>query len=82
MKDGREAVPAPAGTLIARAGFALWGEHWQGEMARVLGIHRDTVQDWRQGRRQPNPGVWRDLRRIAVDRQRDIAGVLAELPPA
>jgi hypothetical protein len=60
-----------SGAVIALVGPALWGERWQSEMARALGVNKDTVQDWRQGRSEPKPGVWFDLKDI-VEQRRDL----------
>ena len=38
--------------------------------------HKDTVQDWRQGRMNPRPGVWDELREIAKQRIAEIEAVL------
>ena len=66
-------------SLIIRIGMALWGESWQAPMARALGIHRDTVQDWRQGRSAPRRGVYGDLLRLAVERQAELDDLVEQL---
>ena len=65
--------------LIIRTGEALWGDRWQTQMAGALGVHKDTVQDWRQGKAQPRPGVYIDLLRVALERAADLDGVIDEL---
>ena len=65
--------------LIVRTGEALWGKRWQAEMARALGVSRDTVQDWRQGRTEPRPGVYIDLLRLATERAADLDMVIEEI---
>lgn len=68
--------------LIIQTGEALWGERWQAEMARALGVHRDTVQDWRQGRAAPRPGVYVDLLRLAQARATAIGALMEPLRQA
>lgn len=65
--------------LITRAGKALYGDNWQAQMGRELGVHKDTVQDWRQGRSNPRPGVYVDLLRIAVERQAALDEIIEDL---
>lgn len=62
--------------LIVTVGEALWGDRWQAQMARALGVSVDTVQDWRQGRYSPRPGVWADLREIAQRRSNAVTAAL------
>ena len=71
----------PDNGLIIRAGRALYGERWQSEMAEALAVHRDTVQDWRQGRTAPRPGIYVDLLRIAVERRARVDDIIKELNP-
>lgn len=47
----------------------------QAELGRRVGVHKDTVQDWVQGRFQPRPGVYADLRKV-LEAQRDELGRL------
>lgn len=68
-----------ADNLITRAGVALWGERWQADMAREIDVHKDTVQDWRQNRSKPRPGVYMDLLRVAVERQAELDEIVEEL---
>lgn len=65
--------------LIVRIGQALWGERWQADMADALAVSRNTVQDWRQGRFQPRPGVYMELFRIAHERQALLDDLIEEL---
>lgn len=65
--------------LITEIGEALWGDRWQSDMARALGVHKDTVQDWRQERAEPRPGVFIDLSRIVDERIDRLGGLRSQL---
>ena len=67
------------GNIIIAVGEALWGERWQSEMARALGVSRDTVQDWRQCRKSPRPGVYAELLKLAQSRQGDVSKAIEAL---
>lgn len=69
MVNTRQIGP-DSSAIIALVGPALWGDRWQSEMARALGVNKDTVQDWRQGRSEPKPGVWFDLKEIVEQRRK------------
>lgn len=70
---------SPDQVLIITVGQALWGDRWQRQMARALDVAYDTVQDWRQGRYSPRPGIWADLRAIAQRRSDALLAVLEAL---
>lgn len=68
---------------VKAAGRALWGEHgWQRAMSEALGVAKDTVQDWRQGRYAPHPNKLERLAQMAVARRRELRAVEAMLRAA
>jgi nitrogen regulatory protein P-II 2 len=58
--------------LITAVGAALWGERWKSEMARALGVSRDSVQDWTTGRMRPRLGVYAELLAIVKSRRGEL----------
>lgn len=67
---------------IVRMGRALWGERWQAPMAAALGVNKDTVQDWRQGRSRARPGVLTALLQVAVARRSELDQAIAAIEAA
>lgn len=51
----------------------------QPEMARRIGVHKHTVQDWLQGRQRPRPGVYVDLHRELIQMQQQIDVLLDKI---
>lgn len=50
-----------ADNTFTRVGEALWGSAWMPAAAEFLQVRRDTVQDYKQGRREPSPAQWDQL---------------------
>jgi hypothetical protein len=48
-------------SLISRIGVALWGDRWLSPLARAVRVDERTVRAWARGRRDPPPGVLREL---------------------
>lgn len=74
-----ETVTAAAeeeGNTFTRVGEALWGKAWMDPMAQALQVRRDTVQDYKQGRRQPAPAQW-DLLNEIINKRRVLLRALA-----
>lgn len=63
---------------LAKAGQALYGERWQTDLARDLGLSDGRrVRQWMAGERPIPPGIWADL--AALLRQRGLSAIsLAE----
>lgn len=49
---------AETDNLIRMAGEAMFGNQWKAPLSREIGVSRDSVQDWDQGRMSPRPGVY------------------------
>ena len=64
-------------TLFGQLGRALFGSHWQSDLARTVNVNLRTVRRWGAGQEEPPPGVWRELEDIAVKRSAELA-LLAE----
>ena len=65
--------------LIRDAGLAMYGEQWKTPLALEIGVSRDSVQDWVQGRMSPRPGVYLDVLAAAQKRAVDLSAVIDQL---
>jgi hypothetical protein len=61
-RDKRETVAEPEQfSLFARLGRALFGSHWQSELARTIDVNLRTVRRWGTGQEEPPAGVRHEL---------------------
>jgi hypothetical protein len=63
-------------TLFGQIGRALFGSHWQSDLARTLDVNPRTVRRWGAGQEEPPPRVWRELEDIAVERGAELERLL------
>jgi transposase-like protein len=68
--------------LLVESGEALYGERWQSELARDLGVADRTVRRWVAGATPVPPGVFADLLRMVVERQATLDDLVRRLPEA
>lgn len=70
----------PQDHLIA-AGRALFGERWQTDVARALGVDSRRVRQWMAGERPIPAGVWPDLAGLVRQRQMTLKALLDSSEP-
>lgn len=58
--------------LISDIGRSLWGDRWQTDMARAIGVSDRTVRRWVDGSAEPAVGVYIDLLRLVIERASDL----------
>lgn len=66
---------------IELAGRALYGDRWQAPIARDLGVSTTAVQDWKNGKSTPRPGVFRDLLPLLQRRMDDVRAAIEAVQP-
>lgn len=64
---------------LERAGRLLYGERWQTDLARALGVGDRRVREWVAGDRRPSAGVWADIAVLLRQRQAEGQALLADL---
>lgn len=65
--------------LIQQVGQALYGDRWQTDMARALGVSDRTVRRWVAGVDEPRPGVYADLYRLVLERAAELDALVDPL---
>jgi len=61
--------------LLAKAGRLIHGEQWQGPLSWDLGISRETLRRWLNGKESlpQDHGIWSDLSDILTETATDFA---------
>lgn len=66
--------------ILIKCGRALYGERWQTDLARDLGLSDGRrIRQWLSGDRPIPRGVWNDISKLLTDRKTVINGALDEL---
>jgi DNA-binding XRE family transcriptional regulator len=65
-------------TLI-KTGEALYGPHWQRELARALGVNERTMRRWVAGETNPPTNINSELLLLLQERHASIAAVIRRL---
>lgn len=69
----------PADNRLRAVGEALYGDMWQSNLARDLGVNSRRVREWLAGERRTPSGVWADIAALLSERQAKIASLLADM---
>lgn len=68
--------------MLVKVGFALYGERWQTDLARDLGLSDGRrIRQWLSGERPVPEGINDDLIQLLQERQKIIEHILTELQP-
>lgn len=66
--------------LLISAGQLLFGERWQTELARALGLSDGRrIRQWLSGDRPIPVGIWDDLRELLEDRSSKMELVVKQI---
>lgn len=61
---------------LEQAGKVLYGDQWQSNLARSLGVDSRRIRQWMAGERKPQPGVVLDVIKL-LDENREKAAETA-----
>lgn len=66
--------------MLIKCGRALYGERWQTDLARDLGLSDGRrIRQWLSGDRPIPEGVWTDIAQLLADRKGVIDDALTDL---
>lgn len=64
---------------LTKAGTLLFGDRWQSDLARAIGVSDRSVRGWVAGERKPPAGVWADIAALLRQRSNEGLALLREL---
>lgn len=67
--------------LFQKCGEALFGTHWRVELGAALNVSERTVRRWVAGDFEIPDGAWQDLKRLLVERGKDLRDLAAAIKP-
>ncbi|MGH0003495.1 hypothetical protein ACQU0X_25755 [Pseudovibrio ascidiaceicola] len=66
--------------LLIKSGEALYGDRWQADLARSLGLSDGRrIRQWLSGDRPIPDGIWKDIMRLLEERDAVIEKVLEDV---
>ncbi|MGH0003486.1 hypothetical protein ACQU0X_25710 [Pseudovibrio ascidiaceicola] len=66
--------------LLIKSGEVLYGERWQADLARSLGLSDGRrIRQWLSGDRPIPDGVWNDIKRLLDERRKKLDDVSREI---
>lgn len=64
---------------IERFGRLLYGDRWQTELARDMGVNDRTVRRWHSGETPVPDGVWGEIHALVQDRKAEFEEAESDL---
>lgn len=71
-------LTAPA-ALFHRAGVALFGDQYVAPLAVALGVPKNTVGKWRDGKSRVPAGIWDEMRSLTYRRRDDCNQLILDI---
>ena len=65
--------------LLQRTGEALFGPHFQVELARAIGVNERTMRRWLAGQLEAPPGIKAELAELESKRKAELSALLKDL---